>query len=91
MSCFAGRGALGAEQRLRKLQGTPQTAYNENPRLPRKAILEPDLTYSCLRIHYMGLGTCWGESQNEVQEFVCPLGVRAGGSPNRRGTLTTVC
>ena len=88
---FWRKGALGAGQRHRKPQGTPQTAYNENPRLPRKAILEPDRTCSCLRIHYMGLGTCWGESQNEVQEFVAHAGGRARGSPNRRATLTTVC
>ena len=82
MSCFGGRGALGAEQRHRKAQGTPQTAYNENTRFPRKAILEPDRTCSCLRIHYMGLGTCWGESQNEVQEFVAHAGgVGLGGHP----------
>ena len=49
-SCFSRRGALGTEQRHRKPQGTPQTAYNENLRLPRKVILEPDFTCSCLQI-----------------------------------------
>ena len=44
-SSFSRRGALGTEQRHRKPQGTPQTAYNENLRLPRKVILEPDFAF----------------------------------------------
>ena len=40
------------------------------------------------QIHYMGLGTCWGESQNEVQQFVCRHGVWARWQRNTWSTLT---